>query len=110
MTDLLILLILIGAMIVIVLIVPQYLMSLAVPAVIRMLRDTKAIDPESAKSTEELGLTKKSLMQGGLRLGARDYKPKALVLLLGMDVIKMDDEDRIYLNEGELSKTKWRNL
>lgn len=107
MTDTLILLILIGIMIVIALILPQYLVTRVVPNVIKILRENNALDEKHAASTESLGLTAKPPWK---RLGLRDYKPKAVQLLIKMNVVKTNQDGYIYLDEKELKKTIWSNL
>ncbi|MBI2870017.1 MAG: hypothetical protein HYX96_09360 [Chloroflexi bacterium] len=84
--------------------VPQLLIKRAAKQVIRRFRQKQAYDLVSARSLEELGLQPRSFLNS---LGRpRDWKPKALNLLLQVGVIQSADDGRLFLSEETLSRTK----
>ena len=88
--------------------IPQFMLMRNVPKVIRIFREHNAVGEKNAKLIEELGLLPKTMFQRMLR--RRDYKPQALQFLLRTTVIEMTEDGKIYLNEDNLYRTKWRNL
>ena len=88
--------------------IPQFMLMRNVPKVIRIFREHNAVGEKNAKLIEELGLLPKTMFQRMFR--RRDYKPQALQFLLRTTVIEMTEDGKIYLNEDNLYRTKWRNL
>ena len=87
---------------------PQLMIAIACPKVIKIFRKHGALTPDKAKFVDELGLKPPSFIDRMMKL--RDYKPKALQLLMQINVVQMTDDGRIYLVEQELQKTRWANL
>jgi hypothetical protein len=108
MNDVLFIILLIVLFIATMIFLPQFLLMRNVPKVIRIFREHNAVGEKNAKTIEELGLQRKAMLQ---RLFARrDYKPQALQFLLRTTVIEMTEEGKVYLNEDNLLRTRWRNL
>ena len=87
---------------------PQLMIAMACPKVIKIFRKHEALTPDKAKFVDELGLKPPSFIDRMMKL--RDYKPKALQLLMHINVVQMTDDGRLYLVEQELQKTRWANL
>jgi hypothetical protein len=68
-------------------------MKKAVDAIIGDLREQQALSPASAVA---LPYSKADLFH----IGLRDYRPKALVVLVRQDVVRLSDEGKYYLREG----------
>jgi hypothetical protein len=62
--------------------------------IIRDMKEKKAFDPESAV---ELSYSKTSLFH----VGMRDYRPRALGVMVKHDVVRVTQEGRYYLREGQ---------
>jgi hypothetical protein len=87
---------------------PQLMIAMACPKVIKIFRKHGALSPSNAKFVDELGLKPPSFIDRMMKL--RDYKPKALQLLMHIKVVEMTEDGKLYLSEQELSKTRWSNL
>ena len=84
---------------------PQILIRRAIPSVLKVFIEHNATSPKNAKTVDELGLADQSLVQ---RLWKpRDYKPRALQLLLSSNIVQMTAEGKLYVSEENLSATKW---
>ena len=92
--------------IVVALVLPQFLVMRTAPKVIRIFRQKNAVGEKNAKAVEELGLKQRSMIENVLR--RRDYKPRALQLLLSANVVQMTEDGKLYLDEENLSMTRWR--
>ncbi len=104
-SDILWLVILVLIMMVAVIGLPQFLIRRAIPDVIKVFKRHNATSPKTAKSAEELGLAGQTLVQ---RLWKpRDYKPRALQLLLSANIVQMTGDGKLYLSEENLNATKW---
>ena len=108
MTDVLFIILMVILFIVVVLVVPQFMLTRNIPKVIRVFREHNAVGEKNAKTIEELGLLPKSMFQR--MFSRRDYKPQALQFLLRSTVIEMTEDGKVYLNEDNLFRTRWRNL
>ena len=108
MSDVLFIVLMVILFIVVMLVVPQWMLTRNVPKVIRIFRQQNAVGEKNAKTIEELGLLPKSMFQR--MFNRRDYKPQALQFLLRTTVVEMTEEGKVYLNEETLMQTKWRNL
>lgn len=108
MNDVLFIVLMVLLFIVVVLVVPQWMLTRNVPKVIRIFRQQNAVGEKNAKTIEELGLLPKSMFQR--MFNRRDYKPQALQFLIRTTVVDMTEEGKVYLNEETLIQTKWRNL
>ena len=108
MTDLQIALIFIGLAVAALLVVPRLIMLRTIPKVIAIFRKTGAVGVDNARSHEELGLAPKGVLDRMLR--TRDYKPRALKLLIGADIVQIDSVGKLYLSEAKLAETRWSHL
>ncbi len=108
MSNVLFIVLMVILFIVVVLVVPQWMLTRNVPKVIRIFRHQNAVGEKNAKTIEELGLVPKSMFQR--MFNRRDYKPQALQFLIRTTVVEMTEEGKVYLNEETLMQTKWRNL
>jgi hypothetical protein len=92
--------------IVVALVLPQFLVMRTAPKVIRIFRQKNAVGAKNAKPIEELGLKQRSVIENMLR--RRDYKPRALQLLISANIVQMTEDGKLYLDEESLSMTRWR--
>ena len=100
-------LILLGiAFLLVMLFVPQLMMKRAIPKVIQAFRQNNAVGEKNAKFLEEMGLKPKSFLESAGRL--RDYKPRALQFLIGINVIQITEEGKFYISEEDIALTRWR--
>ena len=106
MNDTLMVIILIIVFVVVALVLPQFLVMRSAPKVIRIFREKDAVGEKKAKAMEELGLKQRSMIENVLK--RRDYKPRALQLLISANVVQMTEDGRLYLDEESLSMTRWR--
>ena len=106
MDDTLMVILLVIVFIVVALVLPQFLVMRTVPKVIRIFRQNNAVGAKNAKPIEELGLKQRSVIENMLR--RRDYKPRALQLLISANIVQMTEDGKLYLDEESLSMTKWR--
>lgn len=81
----------------------RYRMKKALREVINIFRLKEALDEDSAKTREELGLVPPSLLTR--MMSQRDYKPYALQLMLGAGIIQTTTENKYYLSEISLSSS-----
>lgn len=106
MGDTLFIILLIAIFIVVMLVLPQFLIMRTVPKVIKIFRQNNAIGAKNARPIEELGLKPRSMFENLLR--RRDYKPRALQLLISTNVVQMTEDGKLYLDEETLALTRWR--
>jgi len=92
--------------IVVLLVLPQFLVMRSAPKVIRIFRQKNAVGAKNAKTIEELGLKPRSIIENMLR--RRDYKPRALQLLISADIVQTTEDGKFYLDEESLAMTRWR--
>tara|TARA_B100000676_G_scaffold311913_1_gene383739 strand:- start:1165 stop:1491 length:327 start_codon:yes stop_codon:yes gene_type:complete len=102
-TVFIILAVIVGALIVF--LIPQLLMRAAVPKVIAILREHRADCAERAVAAVDVGLAQRGIFERAFR--RRDYKPRALMGLIQIGVVALDDDGNIYICEEELAKTIW---
>jgi hypothetical protein len=88
--------------------IPQFMTAMACPKVIKIFRKFNAVGPGNAKFVDELGLKPPSFLDRMMKL--RDYKPKALQLLMHINVVQMTEDGKLYLSEQDLTKTRWSNM
>ena len=77
--------------------------KLAISQIMDIFRKANAVGIKNAKTAYELGLEPKRMY---MRLGLRDYKPRALQLLQQADVVKMTGDGKLYLSEETLASSK----
>jgi hypothetical protein len=107
MSDWLIIVILIILFLVVLLVLPQLMIARAVPKVIKIFRKGNAVGIKNAKAVAELGLQPKGITERMMR--PRDYKPRALQLLIQLNIVQMTEDGKVYLSEEMLANTRWRN-
>jgi hypothetical protein len=107
MSDWVLIVILIILFLLAILVLPQFMIARAVPKVIKIFRKGNAVGIKNAKAVEELGLQPKSIVDRMMRL--RDYKPRALQLLIQLNIVQMTEDGKVYLSEEMLANTRWRN-
>jgi len=106
MNDTLMVIVLVIVFVVVALVLPQFLVMRSAPKVIRIFRQKNAVGEKNAKAIEELGLKQRSMIESVLR--RRDYKPRALQLLISTNIVQMTEDGKLYLDEENLAMTKWR--
>ncbi len=104
-TDILWLIVLGIIMIVMVIGLPQLLIRRAIPDVIKIFKSRDAIGPGNAKTAEELEITSQTMVQRIWK--PRDYKPRALQLLVNSNIVQMTPDGKFYISEENLDATKW---
>ena len=86
------------------LLIPQFLYKRAIKDVIKIFRKNNALTLANAKTPKDLGLAQKGWIQS---LGStRDYKPRALQLLMNYDVVRKTEDGRVYLLQEKLATYK----
>ncbi len=105
--DTIILILLLLLLLFILFVLPQFSLRRAIPALIQLFRQKKALSPKDAKTMDELGLKQRSLAQTLLR--GQDYKMTALQILRNANIIRATDDGRLYLSEEDLQQSRWRN-
>ncbi len=91
---------------ILILILPVALTRRAVRQVIAIFKKNNALNPEQAKTIDELGLRPLTLGQRLLR--ARDYKPRAMKALIEAKIILATEDGRLYISEENLAKIETR--
>ena len=86
--------------------IPKLLIERAIHSVLQIFRDKGAITNKNAMTIDELGLKPGVFMDRFYRL--RDYKPYALQILIGSNVIQMTGDGKLFLSEQELASSKWK--
>jgi hypothetical protein len=81
----------------------RLLMVRAIREIIRIFFNSGALDTQSAKTREELGIVPQSFLERMYRI--RDYKPYALQTMLNAGIIQETSDARYYLLEEKLSAT-----
>ena len=96
-----------GVMALLVLMVlPELLTRRAIPSVIRLFREHSTTSVSSAKTMDELGLSRRTMTERLTK--PRDYKLRALQLLTRANIIQVTEEGKLYLHEEKLAATKWK--
>jgi hypothetical protein len=82
--------------------ISRYLLKRAMLTIVKIFRDHRALDDESARTRIELGL----VSQGVFPFTLLDYKPTAFQVLLRSGIIRISqDAKRFFLSEQLLSQT-----
>ena len=89
-------------------VIPQFMMRRAIRAVIRIFRENNATGKKQAKTAEELGLQPRGLAERMMK--PRDYKPRALQLLMSQEIIQMTEDGKLYLVEEKLDASRLREM
>lgn len=82
-------------------VLPRVRIKRAVNQVVAIFERNNALDAESAKTIEELGLAPPTFLERMMRM--RDFKPYALQILMKDEVIRQTDRGRLYLSEDKLA-------
>jgi hypothetical protein len=106
MSESTILILLTVLVLVVVFVLPQILLRNAVSSVLRVFRKNKAIDAQSARTIDELGLRPKSMAQAIFR--GTQYKTTALMMLRNAGIIETTEDGKLYLSEDNLSRSRYR--
>ena len=104
MTDALFIIIIILLMVLTWVLLPQYLYKRAIGQVIRIFKRNNAFTMETAKTPNDLGLAQRGWIQNLGR--TRDYKPRALQMLIDYDIVRKTEDDRVYLLQEKLALYK----
>jgi hypothetical protein len=83
--------------------VPPWLMRRAIPQVIWLFLEHKAVGIESAMTVEDLGIKRRGVIENMFR--RRDYKPYALSALMRVGVVQMTEDEKLYLSEEKLKES-----
>jgi hypothetical protein len=102
------LVLLIIVFLVLLVVIPMTLNKRAVIQVIKRFRKFDALNAESARTVDELGLSPPTFGQRIMRF--RDYKPAALQGLMRVDIIQMTEDGKVFLSEEKLQNTKLANV
>ena len=102
MGNVLLMLLLSGAVIVALLVIPSLMTRRAVFKVINIFCQSGALDAEHARTQDELGLTPPAFFDRLTR--TRDYKPQALRLLKGANILHTTTDGKLYLSQKELGQ------
>ena len=84
--------------------IPYLLGKRAISRVIKIFQEYNALSIRNAKTIDELGLTPPTKLQSMFR--RRDYKLQALDLLIRSDIIKVTEDNKLYLSEEKLLSSK----
>jgi hypothetical protein len=106
MSESTILILLTVLVLVVVFVLPQILLRNAVSSILRVFRKNKAIDAQSARTIDELGLRPKSMAQAIFR--GTQYKTTALMMLRNAGIIETTEDGKLYLSEDNLSRSRYR--
>ena len=87
------------------LLIPAWMVKRNIPKVVDIFQKNNAIGIQNAKTIEELGLKPKSILE--LMFRVRDWKPKALDLLIQTNVVLMTEDGKLYITEGSLASATW---
>ena len=101
-SNLLLAVILLGAMGLAFFLIPRIMIRRALSQVIRIFRYHHALSPDSAKTAAELGFRPQNFLDRFLK--TRDYKPYALQLLMQAGVIQLTPEGKMCLSEEKLEQ------
>ena len=81
---------------------------MAIPGVIRLLREKNAVGLENAISIDELGVKSDFSIPSVWR--RRDYKPDAMRNLVKAKVVLVTADRKVYLSEENLATSKWHKV
>ncbi len=84
-------------------VIPNFMSRRAVIKLIKTFRKANAVGVKNAKTLEEIGLRFPTFFQKMLM--PRDYRPKALQLLIKAGIIGYTEDGKLYLIEEKLAQT-----
>lgn len=106
--DLLIIVITIAILIVLVIYIPRLLVMSAMKKVIKTLKKQEAVNPQNAKTAEQLGIRQGAIWENMFRM--RDYRPQALYLLCETEIVLVTMDNRYYLSESQLAVSRFKDI
>ena len=83
------------------------MMKKAMITVIKTFRDKNALNPENARTEEELGFRTRQFLNIAI---IRDYKPIVFQFLMRKDIIRLTEEGKFYLSEEALFQSGLNRL
>ena len=84
---------------------PAWMAKRSMRKVVEIFIEKGASGIQNAMTVDELGLRPKSFLE---RIaGPRDWKPKALDLLIQSNVVLMTDDGKLYITESSLANASW---
>jgi len=104
MNDIVLVVILFIFAIMIWLFLPQLFIRRAMTSVIRIFQEHNAVGIHSAKTADELGFHSKGMLDKMFK--PRDYKPRALDMLISSNIVQMTEDGKLYLVEERLRDLK----
>ena len=107
MSDVTLFVVLVVVLLAVVILLPQLLLRAAIPKVVRILREHDATNADSAVLAQDVGLPSASFVERSFK--PRDYKPKALLGLIQLEIVHVTDDGRVYLDEAALSGSPFRD-
>ena len=81
-------------------VIPRWRIKRAIPQVIKMFMDNNAVGIKNAKTKEELGFKRRSMLEELFK--PRDFKPYALTALIQDKIVRMTEDGKLYLAEDKL--------
>ena len=82
--------------------IPRWLTRRAARQVIKIFRESNAVDSKTARTVDELGLRPPGVLERMMR--RRDYKPQALNAMIQVGIIKTTEDGKVYLSEEKLAE------
>ena len=97
MNETLFIIVIILLMIITWLLLPQLLYRRAINNVVKVFTKYNCFSSETAKTPRDLGLAQRGWIQNLGR--TRDYKPRALQMLIDYEIVRKTADDRVYLDK-----------
>ena len=107
--DWLVILVILAILIVLSIFLPRLLIINAIKRVIKTFIKKEALNPQNARTAEELGIKLQSTMWDNM-LKIRDYRPQALQILLETEIIIATNDNRFYLVRDKLESSRFKDL
>ena len=104
MNDTSVIIVVILVMIVTWLLLPQLLNRRAAKQVVKILTKNNCVSINTAKTPRDLGLAQRGWISNLGR--TRDYKPRALQMLIDYDVVLKTEDGRVYLDKEKVAMHK----
>jgi hypothetical protein len=80
--------------------IPRWQIRRTIPKVIKAFRDNNALDTNTARSIEDLGLKPRGIIMGSFR--GRDYRQQTMMVLINAGIIQTTEEGLFYLDEAKM--------
>lgn len=90
------------------LVLPQYLYKRATRGVIKILAKNNCFNAATAKTPSALGLAQRGWIANLGR--SRDYKPRALQMLIEYNIVLKTNDDRVYIDKEKAALYRLGNL